>query len=159
MAFELLNKAGLSIPESALRNGLANVVDLTGLKGRWQVLGQNPLTIADTGHNKDGLLEVLDHIGKLRFNHLHFVLGVVNDKELTKVFEVLPRTQVTYYFCKPNIPRGLDAQLLYQQATLAGLQGIPYNSVAQALAAAKKAANTNDLVFVGGSTFTVAEVV
>jgi len=158
-AVEVLRNMAFRISDENFKKALSKVVDMTGIKGRWQILSQNPLTIADTGHNKNGLEEVTFHLGKIKYNHLHFVLGVVNDKDLNKVFEAIPKNNVTFYFCKPDVPRGLDAKQLKDFAQSCGLEGKSFTSVKAALKAAQKHAEKEDLIFVGGSTFTVAEVV
>jgi dihydrofolate synthase/folylpolyglutamate synthase len=155
---ELLNRQGIVLTPSTIRSGIANVVKNTGLAGRWQILCKNPLTICDTGHNEGGLREVLAQVSSTPHNHLHFVFGVVNDKHLAPILKMLP-PDATYYFCKPDIPRGLDAADLQTVSNAAGLKGTCYHSVKAALLAAQHAAGNNDLVFVGGSTFVVAEVV
>ena len=152
-----LKSQGFSIPESALRAGLTNVTRLTGLRGRWSVLGQRPLVVADTGHNEAGLRLVLAQLARVPHQRLHFVLGVVNDKDVAKVLALLPRA-ATYYFCQADIPRALPAQELAAQATAAGLTGRALGPVPAAVAAARAAAAPDDVVFIGGSTFVVAEV-
>lgn len=134
------------------------VKTLTGLHGRWETISQNPLTICDTGHNPEGIAEVLKNIATVTYNHLHFVLGMVNDKDISKVLSMLPKN-ATYYFCRPDIPRGLEAESLKQKAQGFGLHGEAYANVKEALLSAQKNAKANDLVFAGGSTFVVAEVV
>jgi dihydrofolate synthase/folylpolyglutamate synthase len=153
-----LNLQGLRLSPEFIRNGIRDVIKNTALAGRWQVLGRTPLTICDTGHNAAGLQEVLSQISATPHDHLHMVFGVVNDKDLPPILQMLPTT-ATYYFCKPNIPRGLEASELQRQAQLAGLTGECYQSVKEALHDAQLKAGKNDLVFVGGSTFVVAEVV
>ncbi|MBK9402499.1 MAG: bifunctional folylpolyglutamate synthase/dihydrofolate synthase [Bacteroidetes bacterium] len=148
----------LHITDEHIRKGLADVKGNTGLKGRWQILSRQPLIICDTGHNEDGWKEVLEMIESLSFHRLHFVLGVVEDKDLSKMLHQLP-VDATYYFCKADIPRGLNAELLREMAERYGLKGLSYSSVNAALNAAKSEASNKDLIFVGGSTFTVAEVV
>jgi dihydrofolate synthase/folylpolyglutamate synthase len=155
---EQLNRRGIKITIPTVRRGILKVIENTGLAGRWQILSRNPLTICDTGHNEGGLREVLAQIEATPHNRLHFVFGVVNDKHLPPIFELLPRN-ATYYFCKPDIPRGLDAKELQQAANKVNLAGSYYTSVKAALNAAQRAATAKDLVFVGGSTFVVAEVV
>ena len=155
---EQLRNLGLELSPEIIRTGIREVINNTGLSGRWQILNKNPLTICDTGHNEGGLREVLSQIASTPHQHLHFVIGVVNDKHLPPILEMLPRN-ATYYFCKPDIPRGLDALELQQQAIAAGLEGACYPSVKSALQTAQISAGPNDLVFVGGSTFVVAEVV
>lgn len=147
---------GFSITDKAILKAFTSVTKLTGLNGRWQVLSKQPLVIADTGHNEAGIKEVLFQIEKTPHKKLHFVLGMVNDKDITTVLKLLP-TDAIYYFCKADIPRGLDATEL--QAKAVGLSGKVYASVVEALEQAKVSAAKDDLVFVGGSTFTVAEVV
>jgi len=148
----------LALPKEAIQKGIEKVVENTGIMGRWQVLKQQPLCICDTAHNVDGLRYVVKQLAVTPYKTLHFVLGVVNDKAIEHILELLPQEAV-YYFCKANIPRGLDANLLQEKAEKAGLQGSVYESVQTAYTAAKSAATASDLVFVGGSTFTVAEVV
>lgn len=157
-AIEVINKKGFDISETAIRDGIKNVTLQTGLLGRWQILSQQPLVIADTGHNEAGIKEVLSQIDKTPHDQLHFVLGMVNDKDISTILALLPK-KAKYYFCQANIPRALEANDLANQAKMAGLNGEICGSVANALIFAKKNAQTTDLVFVGGSTFTVAEVV
>ena len=158
-SIEVLRNMAYRLSDEHIKKGLAQVVDLTGLKGRWQILSQNPLTIADTGHNKNGLDEVSYHLGKLKYSHLHFVMGVVNDKDLHKLFEAIPKNNVTFYFCKPDVPRGMEAKQLKSFANEFGLEGKAFTSVKAALKAAQKHSEKDDLIFIGGSTFTVAEVI
>ncbi|MBI2269713.1 MAG: bifunctional folylpolyglutamate synthase/dihydrofolate synthase [Bacteroidetes bacterium] len=138
--------------------GIANVVSQTGLRGRWQVLNEKPLVVTDTGHNEAGIKEVLKQIRATPHKKLHIVLGMVNDKDIKNILGLLPKG-AAYYFCKPRIPRGLNEKELQQQAYRAGLKGLSYNSVKSAYKAARLAAAKTDMVFVGGSTFVVAEVV
>lgn len=157
-AVNLLRAQGFVITDDHIVTALQQVKTLTGLHGRWEILNIQPLTICDTGHNPDGIQEVVKNIAAVNYHHLHFVIGMVNDKDITKVLAMLP-TDATYYFCKPDIPRGLDAETLKQQARDFGLHGAAYSSVPAALQSARERAKDNDLVFVGGSTFVVAEVV
>lgn len=153
----MLLKKVYRIPDKAIIEGLINVKNNTGLKGRWQVISKNPLTITDTGHNKDGIEQVLKQIESTPHNNLHFVLGMVNDKTIDGVLALLPKS-ATYYFCKADIPRGMPVKELETKANQFGLKGLTFPSVRKALEAARKNAEENDLVFVGGSTFTVAEI-
>ena len=157
-AVDELRLQGFIITDAHLTSALSQVKTLTGLHGRWEVLSRHPLTICDTGHNPEGMQEVLQNIAAVAYTKLHFVLGVVNDKDISKILTILP-TNARYYFCKPDIPRGLDAQSLWLKAEGFGLHGAAYSSVKAALEAAQQAAGDGDLVFVGGSTFVVAEVV
>ena len=145
------------IYESDIKTGLLNVVKNTGLKGRWQKLGEFPKIICDTAHNKNGLEIVLKQIQKEKFDSLHIVLGVVNDKDLDEVLPLFP-TKAIYYFCKPNIPRGLDAKILEDNARKFHLLGKTYASVTEAYIESQNIAKENDFIFVGGSTFVVAEL-
>lgn len=155
---EILQSKDWNISEENIKSGLMNTIKNTGLLGRWQILNESPKVICDTGHNKDGLQLVLEQLKSESYKNLHIVLGVVNDKDLASVLPLFPKN-ATYYFCKPRIPRGLDASLLLSQARGFELVGEDYISVKEAYNAAVKAASINDLVFVGGSTFVVAEVV
>ncbi|WP_271393742.1 bifunctional folylpolyglutamate synthase/dihydrofolate synthase [Aequorivita sinensis] len=157
-ALKILQNRGWEISEENIQNGLLNTVKNTGLMGRWQILNKSPKVICDTGHNKEGLKLVLKQLQNEDYQNLHIVLGVVNDKDLESVLPLFP-VNATYYFCKPNIPRGLDASLLLSKARGFGLKGEDYFSVNNAFEAAKNAALKDDLIFIGGSTFVVAEVV
>ncbi len=141
-----------------ISNGLQNILKNTGFAGRWQQLGTNPLTICDTGHNIDGINAVVHQLMSTSYNKLHMVIGMVNDKDIFSILNILPKN-ATYYFCRPDIPRGLDENILCEQAFKAGLNGKAYSSVAQALRSAQNNASPDDMIFVGGSTFVVAEVV
>lgn len=143
--------------ESHWKKGLSQVVKNTGLQGRWQQLGKSPKIICDTAHNTHGLTIVLNQIQKESSDQLHFVLGVVNDKDLDEVLPLFPKNAM-YYFCKPNIPRGLEADILHKKASSFGLNGKIYNSVSAAYAKAKQNAQPSDFIYVGGSTFVVAEI-
>ena len=151
-------KNKFDINQNNICDGLLNVVKATGLMGRWQVINKKPLAIADTGHNVAGINEVKRQLAETKFEKLHFVLSVVNDKDIEGILELLPK-DAEYYYCKADIPRGLSAEILAEKATNCGLNGKVYNSVKEAYAAACNNAKENDLVFVGGSNFTVAEVV
>lgn len=157
-AVDELRKQHFDITDQHIADALQQVKTLTGLQGRWQTLSTQPLTICDTGHNPDGIAEVLKNIAGVAHEHLHFVIGMVNDKDITKVLSMLPKN-ATYYFCKPDIPRGLEAETLQQQAAALQLHGQAYPSVKMALNAAQQTAAPHDLVFAGGSTFVVAEIV
>lgn len=153
---DVLRAKGFMIEEREVSAALKQVQKLTGLRGRWQTLSEKPLVIADTGHNEDGIREVLDNIRRYSFQKLHIVLGVVNDKDISKILKLLPKDAV-YYFCKASIPRALDEAELSALSKKAGLTGTTYPTVAAALGSAMKQAKAKDLVFVGGSTFTVAD--
>ena len=153
-----LLRAKFELSDDDLRDGVANVIRNTHLMGRWQILSHDPLTIADTGHNVDGIREVVSQLAEMTYNKLHFVIGTVNDKDIDHILQLLPHN-CEYYFCKADIPRGLDANILAQKAFELGLRGTVYSSVRDAYLSALNAASFDDVVFVGGSNFTVAEVI
>lgn len=155
---QLNRRQYFDVSEEHIKNGLLSVVKNTNLKGRWQILGQQPKIICDTAHNKEGLSIVMNQLKKEKYENLHIVLGVVSDKDLKSVLPLFPKN-ATYYFCKPNIPRGLSAEELKMSALQFGLRGESYNSVNQALNKAKSEAQQNDIIYVGGSTFVVAEII
>ena len=157
-AVDELRKKDFYIPESCLRNGIKNVINKTGLLGRWQILNEHPLTIADTGHNEAGIKEVLAQIASTKHKQIHFVLGMVNDKDISTILSLLPKEAI-YYFAKASIPRALDAEELASQAAIHQLKGNVYSTILEAFESAKTNAHEDDLVFIGGSTFTVAEVI
>lgn len=146
-----------SISKSSIIKGLNNVVKNTGLQGRWQVIQNNPKIICDTAHNKEGLTYVFSQIKKEPHKSLHIVFGVVNDKDVTSILSLLPK-KATYYFCKPNVPRGFDEKKLQSIFLSEGYIGKSYSSVNEAVKTAKETANNDDLIFIGGSTFVVAEI-
>lgn len=152
-----LRTKGWTIPDDAVARGLASTSSNTGLRGRWEILGHNPLTIADVGHNADGMRVVKAQLARTPHNHLHIVLGCVGDKDLGRFLAELPPL-ATYYFCKAEIPRGLDAAELRARAEAIGLGGSVHPSVAAAFATARAKAGHADLVLVTGSVFVVAEV-
>lgn len=156
-ACNFLAANGFTISKENLVKGLEQTVTQTGLKGRWQQLNTNPLIICDTGHNVDGIRYVVEQIKQQSFDTLHIVLGMVKDKDQMEVLKLLPTTAL-YYFCQAKIPRALDAMALAQMAKECGLQGVVIADVNEALQAAKRAAKPNDLIFIGGSTFVVAEI-
>ena len=149
---------GFTILKTHIREGLLNVVKNTNFKGRWQILKEQPKVICDTAHNKEGLQIVLDQLANQSIKNLHIVLGVVNDKKLEELLPLFPK-HANYYFCTPDIPRGLDKHELEVKANLFGLLGSTYESVNEAYLQAVSNAEKEDLVFIGGSTFVVAEVV
>ncbi|MFK5958254.1 MAG: folylpolyglutamate synthase/dihydrofolate synthase family protein [Lutibacter sp.] len=153
----VLIQQGLIISEGNIQKGFNNVVENTGLLGRWQLLNKKPKVICDTGHNKEGLSYVFEQLKQEPYNKLHIVLGVVNDKNLNSILPLFPK-KATYYFCKPNIPRGLNESELQATCCKFNLVGNRYNSVNDAYKGALKSANNEDLIFIGGSTFVVAEV-
>jgi len=153
----LLDQMGFEISHDLIREGLKYVSRNTGLQGRWQVLGDNPKVICDTAHNREGLLLVMSQLEKEIFENLHIVLGVVNDKDLGNILSLMPK-KASYYFCKPDIPRGLSAELLKEEALKHQLYGDIFESVDAAYQDALEKAGSDDLIFIGGSTFVVAEL-
>ena len=156
-AIQILKQQGFKIEEKAVYDALKNVKGLTGLQGRWQTLSENPLVICDTGHNIAGITEVMQNINDTPHDQLHIVIGMVKDKDITGVLQLLP-TDAHYYFCQPDLERALPALELAEQAKNHHLIGDVFPSVQLAFHAAKDNANANDLIFIGGSTFVVAEV-
>ncbi|MEI3154520.1 MAG: folylpolyglutamate synthase/dihydrofolate synthase family protein [Odoribacter sp.] len=153
----ILRKSGLNITDTHIRQGIAKVVTNTGLYGRWQTLANSPLTICDTGHNIDGLTEITKQLQTCHYHQLHFVIGMVSDKDIDSVLHILPRDAI-YYFCKASIPRAMPEKILAEKARNAGLKGNTYTTVAEAYTAAREAAKPEDMIYIGGSTFVVAEV-
>ena len=158
-AIDLIKRQGhFRVSEEALRQGLRQVKENTGFKGRWYQLGRRPRIICDTGHNSDGIRMVTSQLSTVPYDQLRIVLGMVDDKDIKGVLSLFPKS-ARFYFCKPGVPRGLDPHMLSAAAASEGLYGNVYGSVKEALQAAKKEASRKDLIFVGGSTFVVAEVV
>ena len=153
-AMKILN---LNIDDGIISKGLNNVVKNTGLNGRWQTIAKKPLTICDTGHNEDGIKNNIKQLKKLKFNKLHFVFGTVNDKDLRKILRLLP-VNAQYYFCSANIERSLNSEKLLEESKNFKLLGERYESVIEAYHSAQSNAKMDDLIFIGGSTFIVAEV-
>lgn len=154
---DLLRTKGYRIEREAEENGLSEFVRITGLKGRWQILRRHPLVICDTGHNQAAVQNIVQQLGKAKKNKLHIVWGMVHDKDALEMLKLLP-TEAEYYFCQPNIPRALPATELRQKAAQAGLKGVVQPKVEEAMDRAINHASPHDLVFVGGSTFVVAEI-
>ncbi|MBP6533041.1 MAG: bifunctional folylpolyglutamate synthase/dihydrofolate synthase [Bacteroidia bacterium] len=156
-AVQSLQESGWKITTENIRTALSNIQSLTGLMGRWQKISDSPLTICDVGHNKAGIAFILEQLKEYKYDHLRMVIGVVNDKDITGILEMLPKN-ATYYFCRANIPRALDANELKLLGKNYGLEGESYPSVKAALEQAKAHSLINDLIFIGGSTFVVAEI-
>jgi dihydrofolate synthase/folylpolyglutamate synthase len=156
-AFNLLKK-NFTVSEENISEGISNVIINTGLQGRWQILSTSPLTICDTGHNKEGLEYVMNQIERVPRSALHIIIGFVNDKDLGSVLPLFP-TDAIYYFTKASVPRALNEVKLKTEAEKYGLAGQSYPDVRTALYWARKQADKSDLIFIGGSTFVVAEVV
>lgn len=156
-ALKVIEENGFIINEDDIQKGLSNVVKLTGIEGRWQTLSENPLVICDTGHNEDGIKEILQNLKLYSYKQLHVVLGAVNDKDVSSILKLLPKDAI-YYFTKASVPRALPENELKLKAEEFNLIGNAYPNVKEALEAAKNNCKANDLIFVGGSTFVVADV-
>jgi len=156
-AVDVLRGMGWDLPEEAVHSGLARVQSSTGLMGRWMVLGQSPLTVADTAHNKAGIEAVMEQVMRTSFNELHIVWSMVSDKDRSQIWSLLPKN-ATYYFARADVPRGLEADVLKREAEAEGLQGSTYASLALALQAARSAAGREDFILISGSTFSVAGI-
>ncbi|WOD44420.1 bifunctional folylpolyglutamate synthase/dihydrofolate synthase [Hwangdonia lutea] len=155
---KVLQNKGYKISEKNIKQGLLQVVKNTGLLGRWQTLNDKPKVVCDTGHNREGLQHVMQQLLNEKYDVLHIVFGVVNDKDLSTIVDLLSKNAV-YYFCKPNIPRGMDAHKLKAEFNKHNLKGEAYNSVNEAYKTAFEQASLTDFIFVGGSTFVVAEII
>lgn len=156
-SIEVLNQNEFHIADEQLRDGLQKVIINTNLKGRWQKLQDEPMVICDTGHNIDGLREIVKQIGTMQYRDLHIVLGMVKDKDISDILNILPK-RAAYYFCQAEIPRAMEAAALCEKARHAGLRGEVIPDVNEAKRVALKNASKNDLIFIGGSTFVVAEI-
>ena len=156
-AVKQLRNQGWDLSDKALQVGLESISEQTGLKGRWQLLQVNPIILADTGHNEAGIGEVVSQLKKYSYSKLWMVIGMVNDKDISKVLDLLPK-EANYIFCQASIPRAMDAHELARKGNEKGLIGQVIPTVSEALEFARKNASPDDLIFVGGSTFVVAEI-
>ena len=147
-----------NISKATIELACSDLKARTRFMGRWQIISEKPFIICDSAHNVAGLQVVVEQLHKIDYQQLHLVIGMVNDKEIDKLLNLLP-TEARYYFAKANIPRGLEAKVLKEKAKTYGLKGRTYSSVKNALRAAKRGAKEGDLIFVGGSIFVVAEVI
>ena len=156
-AISAIKTLNWKIGDKHIRDGIRNVQLNTGLRGRWENLSENPKVICDTGHNIDGIKNIIQEINNIKFNKLHFVFGTVNDKDTNKILELLPK-EAKYYFCAAKIDRALDATKLKNKSAEFNLKGDSFNSVKEAYQKSISNAKQDDLIFIGGSTFVVAEV-
>lgn len=157
-AIEKLNQYGFSISEKNITHGLMNVKKNTSIQGRWQIIEENPLVICDIAHNEDGIKQIICQLKNLNYEKLHFIIGMVNDKETDKILSLLPK-DASYYFCEADIIRSLKKEDLYEKANHHQLSGNIFSSVKQAFLSAKKNSNKKDCIFIGGSTFIVSEII
>ncbi len=156
-SIEKLKEKGLQIADSNIYRGIKNVINTTGLKGRWQILSHKPMIICDTGHNEGGIKQIVSQLKKIKKDKLYIVFGMVADKEVNEILKLLPKEAI-YYFTNADSPRALKAEELKKAATVFGLKGESFSSVKDAFSKAKSSASPDDVVFIGGSTFVVAEV-
>ncbi|MGL4520879.1 MAG: bifunctional folylpolyglutamate synthase/dihydrofolate synthase [Phocaeicola sp.] len=156
-AIRQLNKLGFTLTEEEVRTGFAQVNKLTGLMGRWQQLSDHPQTVCDTGHNVAGISYLVEQLARQEYQQLHIVMGMVSDKDIESVLQIMPK-EATYYFTQADIPRALPAQELQQLAQKHELHGNTYPNVPAAYLAAKELAQTDDFIFIGGSSFIVADL-
>ncbi len=156
-ALEQLQKLNWKISESQILEGFASVTTSTGLRGRWETVGHNPRSICDTAHNADGIAAVIRQIRRIPWKRLHMVWGMVSDKDLDMILPLLPE-EATYYFTRSSVPRSMDARVLSERAREYGLKGLSYPGVKEAYMAAQAEAGPDDMIFTGGSTFVVADL-
>ena len=159
-ALELLPTVGYTISPDNIRNGIARVVQDTGLHGRWEKMDEHPLTICETAHNADGVRAMLQKLGEIPYHHLHLIYGCVNDKDFRSILQMLPHDRTTYYYTQPSVPRALPVAQLAEAAASCGMAGEAFSQVADAIRAARANADPrHDLVLVTGSIFLVADAV
>jgi dihydrofolate synthase/folylpolyglutamate synthase len=156
-ALEQLQKLNWKISASQILQGFTSVTTSTGLRGRWETIGHNPRSICDTAHNANGIAAVIRQIRQVPWKRLHMVWGMVNDKDLDMILPLLPE-EAMYYFTRSSVPRSMEAGVLCERAREYGLKGIPYPNVEEAYRAAQKEAGPDDMIFTGGSTFVVADL-
>ena len=156
-AIKVLNRLGYNIGTDAVKEGVSNVCELTGLMGRWQTLSNNPLTICDTGHNVGGMQYITKQLQETPHERLHIIIGMVNDKDVNTVLSLLPKNAI-YYFTQASVKRAMPAEDFCKIAEKHHLHGSCYKNVEQAYHSAKQNAEKNDIIFIGGSTFIVADM-
>ena len=152
-----LQHAGYALPEESVRQGFAHVCELTGLEGRWQLLATSPTIVCDTGHNAGGMRYIAEQLQKQHFDKLHIIIGMVNDKDIDSILSLLPKN-ATYYFTQASVKRSRPAEEVRKVAEQFGLRGDAYTDVATALKAAKGKATERDFIFIGGSSYIVADL-
>ena len=158
LTIDLLNEKELKVNKNVIYIGLENTIKNTGIYGRWEIIGNNPRIVCDTGHNEEGINQVVNQIKNTPYKKMHMVIGFVNDKDLDNILKYLPQDAI-YYFTKAQIPRALNEKELQLMAVKYNLIGKSFDKVDKALKAAKSNANPEDFIFVGGSTFVVAEII
>lgn len=155
-AVEVLKSEGFNLSNFTVARALNNIKDLTGLRGRWEIQCNSPFIVCDTGHNKAGIEVAMAELKKVKYTNLYMVFGVVKEKETHAIWDLLPK-DAYYFFCTPSIPRGRNDEDLFIEATKHGLDGEPCGTVINAVEKALKIANPDDAVYIGGSTFVVAD--
>lgn len=155
-AIRELRNIGYNISDEAVYKGFANVVEQTGLMGRWQQLSNKPRIICDTGHNAHGIKYIVEQLNNEQYNNLHIVFGMVNDKDVSAVLNLMPKN-AKYYFTRASIERAFSAKEIAEKASAYGLHGEIYEDISRAIESAKENADENDLIFIGGSSFIVAD--
>lgn len=155
-ALKILNQIGYKISKEAIITGFSNVCKLTGLMGRWQILQDKPRVICDTGHNKDGIRYISEQLNNEKYNKLHIIIGVANDKDVSEILDLLPQ-DANYYFINAQINRALPAKELKAKAEAFQLNGKVYSSIWEAYEEALEVGSSDDLIFIGGSNFVVGE--
>ncbi|WP_121667676.1 bifunctional folylpolyglutamate synthase/dihydrofolate synthase [Mesonia aquimarina] len=157
-SLEIMRSLGWDITDENQKKGILHTIKNTGLRGRWEILSNHPKVICDTAHNVEGLTYVMKQLKEEKYNKLHIVLGIVNDKDVSQILPLFPK-KATYYFSKPSIPRGMNELVLKKHAERFQLKGNTFKTLKGAYLAANENAKKDDLVFVGGSTFSVAEII
>ena len=153
----ILKEKGWKISDLDIKKGLLNVYKNTDFRGRWEKLCSSPIVVCDTGHNIEGIKEIVNQLNEIEYQQLHIVFGMVEDKDVGNILSLLPKS-AKYYFCSPNIARALPVRTLYKEAQKKGIKGRVFSSVIEALENAKSTAGEHDFIFVGGSTFVVSEI-
>ena len=156
-SIDILKEKGWKISDLDIKKGLLNVYKNTDFRGRWEKLCSSPIVVCDTGHNIEGIKEIVNQLNEIEYQQLHIVFGMVEDKDVGNILSLLPKS-AKYYFCSPNIARALPVRTLYKEAQKQGIKGRVFSSVIEALENAKSTAGEHDFIFVGGSTFVVSEI-
>lgn len=156
MSLTLLIQKKFDIQQKDIEAGIRNTIKLTGFKGRWQVISNNPLVICDTGHNEDGISAIIEQIHNTAYRKLHMIVGFVSDKDLNSIIKLFPK-EASYYLCQPDVPRAKNVDELYSEFIFFGLNSYKFRKVHNAFKSAFGNAHKDDLIFIGGSNFVVAD--
>lgn len=157
-AINILEEIGLAIQPENIIEGFKHVCELTGLRGRWEKIDKNPITICDTGHNINGLEYIVKQLQQQKYEKLHIVFGMVNDKDIEGVLSIMPK-EATYYFCQASVKRAMPSQQLKTLAEAHELKGNTFANVLDAYNSARQNASQNDFIYIGGSSFIVADLI